>query len=261
MLRLIVFTLSIATASGSFARQWPADVGNWQSARSDTLTSPLHPVVTRAELYLNIDIANDGSFRGQWGEYTCVPSIGAYGIATYTCRASTNGRVSGKLGPPGQGVIELEKLGRSEFKWNTTSADELSFDLPRNWQGSQAVFHRARMTRDGKPRPAAPTADEGPLLSAPALYREFLKDEKTALARYKGRAVVLEGRRGTLIPMSGGAAAIHVPDGFQPRALVLIFPNQNEVSGIGEGATFRFRCTFDDWAYQYVHLNHCSIVR
>jgi hypothetical protein len=61
--------------------------------------------------------------------------------------------------------------------------------------------------------------------------------------------------------MSGGGAAIHVPDGYQPRALVLIFPNLNDVSGISEGATFRFRCTIDDWAYQHVHLNNCSIVR
>lgn len=33
------------------------------------------------------------------------------------------------------------------------------------------------------------------------------------------------------------------------------------VNSISEGATFRFRCTVDDWAYQYVHLNDCSIVR
>jgi hypothetical protein len=181
---------------------------------------------------------------------------------TFPCRSSgSNGRVSGTLSPGGRGVIDLEKLGRSEFTWTAPSANELAIDLPRNWQGSEAVFHRARMTRDGKPRPAAPGPDQGPLLSAPALYREFLKDEQATLARNKGRTLVLEGRRGTLIQMSGGAAAIHVPDGYQPRALVLIFPNQNEVSGISEGATFRFRCTFDDWAYQYVHLNNCSVVR
>jgi hypothetical protein len=42
-------------------------------------------------VFLNIDIANDGSFSGQWGEYTCVPSIGAYGVATYNCRSSKGG--------------------------------------------------------------------------------------------------------------------------------------------------------------------------
>ena len=262
MARLIVFTLSIATLTRLFAQAPAAPVGNWQSARSDTFISPLHPVVTRAEFYLNIEVANDGSFRGQWGEYTCVPSVGAYGYSTFPCRSSgSNGRVSGKFGPAGQGVIELEKLGRSGFNWTTPSINELAIDLPKNWQGSEAVFHRARMTRDGKPRPASPKPDDAPLLSAPALYREFLKDEKATLARYKGTTQVLEGLRGTLIQMSDGGAAIHVPDGYQPRALVLLFPKLNEVKGISEGATFRFRCTGEDWAYQYVHLNNCSIVR
>lgn len=181
MARLMVFTLSIATAAGALARQQIAPAGNWQSVRNETYTSPLHPVVTRAEFYLNIDVASDGSFRGQWGEYTCVPSIGAYGSSTYPCRSSgSSGRVSGGFDSAGQGVIELEKLGRSALNWSTPSINEMAIDLPRNWQGSQAVFHRARMTRDGKPKPASPKPDEGPLLSAPALYREFLKDEKDA---------------------------------------------------------------------------------
>ena len=88
MARLMVFTLSIATAAGVLARQQVAPAGNWQSVRNETYSSPLHPVVTRAEFYLTIDVASDGSFRGQWGEYTCVPSIGAYGYNTYPCRAS-----------------------------------------------------------------------------------------------------------------------------------------------------------------------------
>lgn len=193
----MVFTLSIAAAAGAPAQQPAAPTGNWQSARGDTYTSPLHPVVTRAELYLNIDVASDGSFRGVWGEYTCVPSIGAYGYSTFPCRSSTSsGRVSGTFGPGSQGVIELEKLGRSAFNWSSPSINELAIDLPRNWQGNEAVFNRARMTRDGQPKPATPKPDEGPLLSAPALYREFLKDEKGTLAKYRGRTLVLEGRRG-----------------------------------------------------------------
>ena len=263
MARLLVFTLSIATAAaGALARQQIVPAGNWQSVRNETYSSPLHPVVTRAEFYLNIDIASDGSFRGQWGEYTCVPSIGAYGYSTYPCRsAASSGRVSGNFSRPGQGVIELEKLGRSTFNWSAPSINELAIDLPRNWQGSEAVFHRARMTRDGRPKPATPKPDEGPLLSAPALYREFLKDEQGTLAKYKGRTLVLEGRRGTLIQMSDGGAAIHVPDGYQPRALVLLFRRLSDVGGIDEGAQFRFRRSVDDWAYQYVHLDNCTVVR
>ena len=257
---LIAFALCFATGPAALAQQPPATSGKWQSASNDTFTSTLHPVVTRAEFYLNVDIANDGSFRGEWGEYMCVPSIGAFGYNTFACRSRGGGRVSGTLGTNGQGAIELEKLGRSAFNWTMPSVNELAIDLPRNWHSSEAGFHRARMTRDGKPRPAAPNLDEGPLLSAPALYRDFLKDERTTLARYKGKTVVLEGHRGTVIQMGGGAA-IHVPDGYQPRALVLMFRNLNEVSGISEGATFRFRCTVDDWAYRYVHLDNCSILR
>src|SRR6185436_18378229 len=70
---LMVVSLSIATVAGSLIQQ-VAPTGNWQSVRNETYSSPLHPVVTGAEFYLNINIANDGSFRGQWGEYTCVPS-------------------------------------------------------------------------------------------------------------------------------------------------------------------------------------------
>ena len=262
MARLMVFTLFIATAAGALARQQIQPAGNWQSVRNETYTSPLHPVVTHAEFYLTIDVAGDGSFRGQWGEYTCVPSVGAFGYSTFPCRSSvSSGRASGNFGPAGQGVIELEKLGGSAFTWSTPSINELAIDLPRNWQGSQAAFHRARMTRDGKPKPASPKPDEGPLLSAPALYREFLKDEKGTLARYKGRTLVLEGHRGTLIQMSDGGAAVHVPDGYQPRALVLLFRSLSEVNGIAEGTQFRFRCTVDDWAYQYVHLDNCTVVR
>src|SRR5687767_11088421 len=110
MARLIVLTLSIATLTRLLAQAPPAPVGNWQSARNDTFSSPLHPVVTRAEFYLNIDVANDGTFRGEWGEYTCGSSLGAYGYNTFPCRTSpSNVRVSGRFGPAGQGVIELQK--------------------------------------------------------------------------------------------------------------------------------------------------------
>ena len=125
------------------------------------------------------------------------------------------------------------------------------------------MLYRARMTRDGKPRPAAAAApgSEGPLLSAVALYREFRKDEQTALAQHGGKTLVLEGLRGDFISLSDGGAAIHVPDGFQPRALVLSFRDRREVSGIEEGAKFRFRCRVESFDYQYVHLEDCSVVR
>ncbi len=99
------------------------------------------------------------------------------------------------------------------------------------------------MTRDGKGKPTSttPPGDAGPLLSANALYREFNKDSNAALGRHAGKMLVLEGRRGTLIELSDGGAAIHIADGFTSRALVLVFRDLREVSGISEGAQFRFQ--------------------
>lgn len=75
------------------------------------------------------------------------------------------------------------------------------------------------------------------------------------------KTFVLEGRRSTLISLGDGGAAIHIADGFTSRALVLYFRDLKEVSEIGEGAQFRFRCTLSNFEYQYVQMEHCSIVR
>jgi hypothetical protein len=261
---LTLIAVSIAAADSAFAQEPAVPVGNWQSVTSETYYNALHPVLTRAEFYLKIDVSNDGSFRGEWGEYFCSGGVGAYGFSNASCRFNgKSARVSGRFGPGRQGVIDLERLGRSTFSW-TPGVDELAIDLPRNWQGDDAVFHRARLTRDGKGRPATtapPATDAGPLLSANVLFREFNKDSEGALRRYAGRSLVLEGRRGTLIALSDGGAAIHIADGFRDRALVLVFDNLKDVSAIGEGAQFRFRCTVESFDYQYVHLEDCSVVR
>ena len=65
----------------------------------------------------------------------------------------------------------------------------------------------------------------------------------------------------TLITLSDGGAAIHIADGFTSRALVLVFADARQVSGISEGAQFRFRCTVQGFDYLYVQLKDCSIVR
>jgi hypothetical protein len=106
-----------------------------------------------------------------------------------------------------------------------------------------------------------PPAGDAPLLSANALYREFNQDSNAALGRYAGKTLGLEERRGTRIPLSDGGAAIHIADGFTRRALVLVFRDLREVSGISEGVPFGFRCTVESFGYLYVHLRDCSIVR
>ena len=238
--------------------------GTWQSATSETYTSPLHPALTGGELYLKIDVLNDGSFRGEWGEYYCSgASLGAYGFMTFPCRFNGKSeRVSGRFGPGRQGVIDLGRLGRSAFTWTAPSADEVAIDLPKNWQRGrdpvsgaadarwqrQAATRRHRQVTRGRCCP--PTRSTGSSTRTPG-----------ALARHAGKTLVLEGRRGTLIELSDGGAAIHIADGFTSRALVLVFGDLREVSGISEGAQFRFRCTVESFDYLYLHLKDCSIVR
>ena len=257
--RLAFLAATLATAT-AVAQEAQLPSGKWQSSASATYTNP---GLTGSRVYLEIDVAKDGSFRGVWGQYLCTAYPGAYGVSIYSCSRTGSNRVSGRFGPGRGGVIDLEQLGRSEFTWAAPSAGELELDLPKNWRGSDAVLYQARLTRDGKGKPAAAAEskrDEGPLLSAVALYREFKADARTALARHGGKTLVLEGHRGTVIPLSNGGAAIHVADGFTSRALVLSFPDLKEVSKIGDGAQFRFRCTVSSFDYQYLHMDNCSIV-
>ena len=258
MKNVLVLAASIAATVGALAQEPAVPVGHWQSAASETITSALHPVLNGGELYLKIDVSKDGSFGGEWGEFFC-----SGGSPFFSCYLSGKSeRVSGRFGPGRDGAIDLGRRGRSTFTWSTSAVNELVIILPKNWQGAKEILYRARMTRDGKPAPPPPPPGASePLSSAVALYREFNKDEKAALQRYAGKTVVLEGRRGTLIELGDGGAAIHIADGFTSRALVLTFRDQRAVSGIAEGAQFRFTCTVESFDYLYVHLNSCSIVR
>jgi hypothetical protein len=260
--QVIIIAGIITAASSASAQETPRPMGKWRSGLAETYTNP---ALAGSGLYLDVDVASNGSFRGTWAQYFCTAYPGAYGIAIHSCSMNpkTKKPVSGRFGPDRRGVIDIAQLGRSAFTWTAASADEVSIDLPKNWQGKDAILYRARLTRDGKPKSSAASAqrDEGPVLSSVALYREFKKDAQTALARHGGKTLELEGLRGNFIALSDGGAAIHVPDGFQPRALVLYFRDLKEVKGIGEGMRFRFRCTVMNFDYQYVQLDDCSVVR
>ena len=156
--------------------------------------------------------------------------------------------------------------GRSAFSWNAPAVGELVVVLPKDWQGASAgeKLYRARTTRDGKRKPvtaAPPAGDARPALIRRRALPRVQPDFRAALNRYAGKTLVLEGRRGTLITLSDGGAAIHIADGFTSRALVLVFADARQVSGIGEGAQFRFRCTVEGFDHLYVQMKDCSIVR
>jgi hypothetical protein len=192
MKRVLVFAAIVVSAVGAGARQSAVPIGNWQSASSETITWALHPVLSGGELYLEIGVSSDGSFGGEWGEFFC-----SGGAPYFSCRLSGKSeRVSGRFGPDRRGTIDLGRLGRTTFSWSAPAVNELTIELPRNWQGANAKLYRARMTRDGKGTSTTvtpPGGDTGPPSSAVLLYREFKQDEKAALKRYAGRTMVLEG--------------------------------------------------------------------
>ena len=111
----MAFLAGTIAAVGAFAQESRIPTGNWQSARSATYTNP---ALTGADLYLDINVAKDGSFRGTWGQYLCTAYPGAHGISIYSCTRTGSNRVSGRFGPGRQGTIDLHKLGRSPFAWN-----------------------------------------------------------------------------------------------------------------------------------------------
>lgn len=239
--------------------------GSWISARHATYTNPF---LSGSEIHLDINIAADGSFRGLWKQYICLVSTGAYGMNIISCSLQPGGGpASGRLVAGGKGEIELDKLGRSTFQWTSRSADEFVIELPKNWQGADSsILYKSRLWRKGKePASAGPTGpppapDASAPLSANLMYREFVKDTAEASKKYVGKTVVLEGRRGTLIDLSAGGAAVHIPDGYQPRSMVLTFPDPRPVKGIAESAKFRFRCIVEKFEYAYVHLQNCMVV-
>lgn len=107
---------------------------------------------------------------------------------------------------------------------------------------------------------SAQDRDQRALPSANALFREFEDDPINAIDRYVGKAVTLEGARGNVILDSDGIdAAVHIADRGKPNALILSFPDRNELAGIKKGQTFRFTCTVAKFEYGYVWLEDCAI--
>lgn len=102
--------------------------------------------------------------------------------------------------------------------------------------------------------------DQRALPSANALFREFEDDPITASDRYVGKAITLEGVRGKVILLSDGiSAAVHIPDRGKPDALILSFPDRNELAGIKKGQTFRFACTVTKLEYGNLWLDDCAV--
>ena len=107
---------------------------------------------------------------------------------------------------------------------------------------------------------SAQDRDPHALPSANTLFREFEDDPINASDRYVGKAITLEGARGKVILLSDGiSAAVHIPDRGKPDALILSFPDRNELAGVKKGQMFRFVCTVTKFEYGHVWLDDCAI--
>lgn len=234
--------------------------GSWNSPPSVTFTNP---ALAGSELFLSLEIAADGRFTGTWGQYQCTSFPGAYGIAVISCSNIPRGAAVGTLDANGTGSARLAELGQSTFTWRLDERGTLVFDFPK--KGAEAILTVAHLTSGGAgAKPAktnAPAPAPARVSSAVALYREFVSDSAAATRRYAGKSVELEGTRGTLIEFSDGVGgAVHIPDGTQPRALVLMFDAIHSMKGVAEGAVFKARCTVEHFDYQYVQLRGCKRV-
>jgi hypothetical protein len=116
-------------------------------------------------------------------------------------------------------------------------------------------------------RPGAPTAGSGPedggnqVPSANLLYREYVADARSAGARYDGNPVELEARRGDVIELSSGGAAVHIADDGKRNAVVAAFRDASAVAGIGPGELFRLRCRVEKFEYLILWLEACEIAQ
>jgi hypothetical protein len=58
---------------------------------------------------------------------------------------------------------------------------------------------------------------------------------------------------------NGTSAAVHISDQGKPTALILSFPDRNELAGVKKGQMFRFICTVTKFEYGSVWLDDCAV--
>jgi hypothetical protein len=101
-----------------------------------------------ARFFLDVAVSGDGSFKGTWEEYVCFNYPGAYGIAIVSCqRTRKPSPAAGRLDSASRtGQIELQRLGKTSFRFKTTSTQkgqpQLDIELPREWlkQGDPVLY-------------------------------------------------------------------------------------------------------------------------
>ena len=113
--------------------------GRWTSTEHVTFTNP---ALAGSSVFLDIAIAEDGTFQGTWDAYTCMSYPGAYSTMIISCsrtRRPENAR--GKFNLTARdGEIVLDKLGQTSFTYSLGT--ELLLNLPEDWlkQGDPVLY-------------------------------------------------------------------------------------------------------------------------
>jgi len=112
---------------------------------------------TGAKFFLDIAVADDGSFKGTWEQYVCFNYTGAYGIVTVACQRSRKpNAASGRLDHAARaGKIDLKGLGSSSFTFRTGTSQkgepQLDLELARQWLKQDApVLYEASLNPRSK---------------------------------------------------------------------------------------------------------------
>lgn len=104
--------------------------------------------------------------------------------------------------------------------------------------------------------------DDVRLLSANVLYRDFQNNPVDASNKYVGKTVVIEGLLGEVrLHYDDVGAGVHIADSGRPNALILNFPDRNNLAGIDRGQKFRFKCTVNEYKHSIVWLEDCTTER
>jgi len=121
--------------------------GRWVSTESVTFTNPSR---AGSSFFLDIVIANDGTFQGTWDAYSCISYPGPYAMTISCSRVKRPAKARGKLDLTARsGEIELDQLGRTSFVY--TIGTELLLELPKDWlKQGDAVLYTSKLGRASK---------------------------------------------------------------------------------------------------------------
>lgn len=124
--------------------------GRWVSTEHVTFTNP---ALAGSAFFLDIVIADDGTFQGAWDSYSCTSYPGPYSTMIISCsRVRQLASASGTFDLATRtGAIDLDRLGRSSFAFSLGT--ELVLALPKGWlKQGDPVLYTSRLAPAARPQ-------------------------------------------------------------------------------------------------------------